>query len=757
MGNKDGDLRKNRQFLLFQYALILFFITILTLSWGLTLTHLQRNQTFVLQGIKKNQTNLSYIISKNLFQVLDQSKAISLIASDWLQGRREGHLENIHPFLSKGQVFKRVVLYNQSGNAVFQSSPSGLEPFGREPQNPLLIKFLQSEKTLEFLPKIDSEDGWQVPLLFKMMDASGTAGVMLLELDLGYFLNLFQDIDIGQSGRIIISTGTGRVLVCFENGGLIVSSDAITNGWGVERPVLTTQTQVDSYPFVVTISQAQTEVLADFQAYRRGQIWLLGSISIVFCFVFFLLIQLLKRRRHDLQTLSGACAENQRLMDKLEVEHQNAVSAASFDALTGLHNRRLFTSLAEHNLIQSRRNGLYLAVLFIDLDRFKPINDSLGHRIGDLLLVAIAQRLKGCIRQSDIVSRFGGDEFVIMLTAMTETTKIAMIVETIIEAISLPCELDGHLVAVSSSVGVAIYPRDGETIDSLILNADAAMYGAKKAGRGRYCFFDASLNRISPQQFELEQRVPAAIRDAEFMLHYQPKIRLEDNRVVGFEALVRWNHPEYGLLYPGDFIDRIEESGLIVDLGRWVLECACRQMVSWREQGMLTVPVAINVSPIEMKNQHYFDDFCSVIESFQLTYSDIHIEITESAIIENPQVVKQNLEALAAKGVELALDDFGKGFSSFDHLRTLPLKMLKIDRSFIKDIRNNNSDNAIVMSAISLAKKINLTVIAEGIETRDQLIHLKLAGCDQVQGYFYSRPVPADQVRDFLTHPLRTM
>ncbi|MEA2059754.1 MAG: GGDEF domain-containing phosphodiesterase [Thermodesulfobacteriota bacterium] len=298
------------------------------------------------------------------------------------------------------------------------------------------------------------------------------------------------------------------------------------------------------------------------------------------------------------------------------------------------------------------------------------------------------------------------------------------------------------------------YPRDGEDIDTLIIHADAAMYKSKKSGRGRYFFF-ASLNTISLEKFELEQRMPTAINDKEFVLYYQPKLRLEDYRVVGLEALIRWQHPDHHLIYPADFIEIAEETGLIVDLDAWVLETACRQMTQWAADGLNPVPISINVSPIELKDRAYSHRFLKVLERYGLSTESIEIEITENTSIEDREMVISNLETLFSKGVKITLDDFGKGFSNLDHIRSLPITSLKIDRSFIKDIFNSENECPIVTSTISLAQKLEMTVVAEGIETHGQLINLKVAGCDEGQGYFFSRPVSEKKIREFIMSPIR--
>jgi predicted signal transduction protein with EAL and GGDEF domain len=378
--------------------------------------------------------------------------------------------------------------------------------------------------------------------------------------------------------------------------------------------------------------------------------------------------------------------------------------------------------------------------------------------VGDLLLRAVARRLTDCTRKSDIVGRIGGDEFVILLAEIPREEDISPVAEKIIDAVSSPYEdLEGHRIVTSPSIGIAVYPRDGSTIESLLLNADAAMYKSKQSGRGRYHFFDVSLNRVSIAKFDLEQRMPAAIEKGEFVLHYQPKIRLADYRVVGLEALVRWQHPDHQLVFPSDFIEIAEETGLIADLGSWVLGAACEQLARWRSSGLDPVPVSINVSPRELTDPAYADRFFTTLARHRTSPRDIEIEITENALIRDRDIVVSNLEILHSKGVTIFLDDFGKGFSSLEYIRSLPIHALKIDRSFVQDIRNSHQDNPIVSSAVILAHKLNLTVVAEGIETHEQLVHLKVLDCDQVQGYFFSRPQPEEIIREFIVSPVRNI
>ncbi len=715
------------------------------------------------------------MLAEHLFQVLDQRQVIELTALKWLYDQRPLalNMNEITGFLYSGRTFTRVVLYDRFGRLYYQSSPGHDVRPEQAAVRQMIDRFSENNQPVCLEPsQYGGEATWQIPIFFPVTKNSEMIGVMLLEMDLGYFLNLLRNIEIGQSGRIIIFNDQGRELARFECGGLAVGDslpeklilrlNAGRSGQGeIHDPVSGTffysYLHVRDYPFIILISQDADDFFSAFEQYRTRMIWSLSILTALCGAGLFYLLNLTERNSQYLEALAASNQKNEDLISKLEKEHQSSTRAASFDSLTELYNRRLFVSLAQKSLAMAKRNKFSYALLFIDLDRFKKINDTLGHRVGDLLLKAVAHRLTDCTRKSDIVGRMGGDEFVILLAEIPKEQDISPVVEKIIAAVSSPYEdLEGHRIVTSPSIGIAVYPRDGSTIESLLLNADAAMYKSKQSGRGRYHFFDVSLNRVSIEKFDLEQRMPAAIEKGEFVLHYQPKIRLSDYRVVGLEALVRWQHPDHQLVFPSDFIEIAEETGLIFDLGAWVLGAACDQFAKWCSDGLKPVPVSINVSPRELMDPAYATTFFTILERHGMSPRDVEIEITENALIRDRDIVVSNLEILHSKDVRIFLDDFGKGFSSLEYIRSLPINALKIDRSFVQDIRNSPQDNPIVSSAIILAHKLNLTVVAEGIETHDQLVHLKVLDCDQVQGYYFSRPQPEEIIREFIVSPVRS-
>lgn len=744
------------------------------LSWGVTHHQLEKNKTALLLGLEREQQNLCSLFAENLYQILEEKQTLALLVFNQLDTNTDTISADISQFLHNKSAFNRIVLYKEKGEPLYQSSPDHRNPYDQGRLRQRIGQTISSGEPL-FLNQMDkgNKNSWQIPLLFPLEAENGGKMVMLLELDIGYLLNLLRDIDIGKTGKIAIYDDKNFHIASFESGGLVsnnapeIPSNCLwlkeSKGMAVfensnGRMCQAAFFKIRDYPLMVLVSQEAEDYLTDFNFYRMQLFRLLGILT-VFCLAgTYLLLKAIDKTHVYLEELTWSNKKNEELIRRLELEHQASTRAASMDALTGLHNRRLFVLLAEKKLSAAKRNILSYAVLFIDLDRFKTINDTLGHRVGDLILKEVAKRLVANTRESDIVSRFGGDEFVVMLSEMSQECNIKVIVEKIITAVSRPYfDIEGQQIHTSPSVGIAVYPRDGNNLEKLLINADAAMYKSKKAGRGEYRFFEASLNTVSLQKFELEQRMPEAIRDDEFICHYQPKIRLSDFRVIGLEALIRWTHPGQQIIYPNDFIDIAEKSGFIGPLGQWTLGHVCRQIGKWQSACITPVPVAINVSPLELQNPKYASLFIKTLKRFETSSEFIEIEIKENAFIEDKAVVIENLKVLSDNGVKISLDDFGKGFATLDNVRSLPINYLKIDRSFIKDICDNSSDNSIVYSTIILAQKLKKEIIAEGVETDYQLRYLKLAGCDHAQGYYFSRPVPEKEILEFLTTPIRNI
>ncbi|MFA6971591.1 MAG: EAL domain-containing protein [Gallionella sp.] len=429
---------------------------------------------------------------------------------------------------------------------------------------------------------------------------------------------------------------------------------------------------------------------------------------------------------------------------------------ANYDVLTGLPNRYLLSDRIEQALSSAQRNQAKVAVMFIDLDRFKNINDSLGHDIGDSLLKLVARRLKACLRRTDTIARQGGDEFVAVLTELGSFDEVIFVAEKMIESLMENFTLEEYQLSITPSIGISIYPEDGETPIELLRNADLAMYRAKDSGRNNFQFYAADMNIKAVQRLKLENSLRSAIVQQQLMVYYQPKVNVLSGKMTGMEALLRWQHPDMGFVSPAIFIPIAEESGLINEIGDWVLRQSCLQARLWQEQGFDIVPVAVNLSARQLKQSNLPEHILTVLRDAGLDARYLVLEITESMLMDMGASGVGALEQLRAAGIKLALDDFGTGYSSLSRLKNLPLDSLKIDQSFVRDIVTDPDDASIVSATAVLAHALNLRVTAEGVETQDQLDFIKSLQCEEYQGYLYSRPVPAVEVAEFLRCSLQS-
>ena len=421
---------------------------------------------------------------------------------------------------------------------------------------------------------------------------------------------------------------------------------------------------------------------------------------------------------------------------------------ARLDPLTGLPNRLLLRERLAEALARFQRNGEPYALLLIDLDRFKPVNDTLGHPIGDLLLAKVADRLRSTVRPTDTVARIGGDEFVILQTGIREAGNTQALARRIVDLISRTYMVDGHLLTIGASVGVAIAPMDGETADKLLKNADLALYRAKLDGRGTYRFFEPEMDARMQARRRLELDMRQALARREFQLHYQPQLQLDGDKLIGCEALIRWKHPERGLVSPLDFIPLAEEIGLIVPIGEWVIRQACRDATTW-PAGM---SVAVNVSPAQFKSDRLVETIISALASSGLSARRLEVEITEGVLLQESEKTLQTLHRLRELGVRVSMDDFGTGYSSLSYLRSFPFDKIKIDRSFVKDLASKPDGDAIIRAIAGLGKSLGMTTVAEGVETPEQMQRIRDEGCTDVQGYLISKPIPADDLLQFLAN-----
>jgi diguanylate cyclase (GGDEF)-like protein/PAS domain S-box-containing protein len=427
---------------------------------------------------------------------------------------------------------------------------------------------------------------------------------------------------------------------------------------------------------------------------------------------------------------------------------------AQHDCLTDLPNRILFSDRLTEAIAMAQRYRRSLAVLYMDVDRFKHVNDSLGHDIGDRLLQSMAARLDQCVRSSDTVSRQGGDEFVILLSEIRHVQDAAFIAQKILTALKTPHRIDQHDLHLTVSIGIASFPDDGQEAEVLMKNADLAMYHAKDNGRNNYQFFQSDMNVRALERQSLETGLRNALERGEFVLYYQPKVNLLTDAIVGVEALIRWHHPQRGLIPPAQFIPVAEECCLIVPIGRWVMLEACRQARAWQDAGLMPLRIAINISAVELRDKDFVANVRSILTETGLEPQRVELELTETFLLQDSKYTSVVLEAIKDLGVGLALDDFGTGYSSLSHLKRYPIDTLKVDRAFVRDITTDADDASIVGAVIGMGKTLLMRVVAEGVETEEQLEFLKRQGCPEAQGYYFSHPVPAGTFTQLLANKM---
>ncbi len=447
--------------------------------------------------------------------------------------------------------------------------------------------------------------------------------------------------------------------------------------------------------------------------------------------------------------------------EHLRRSHEQIAHLAYHDSLTGLPNRRLFGELLENAVAQARRRGVVVALLFLDMDDFKRVNDTLGHPVGDALLSEFAKRLSGVVRDSDLiarnssgcenaVARLGGDEFIVLLPGLNSPLDAAIVAQRVLEHLDEPIVIGGHELPVRASIGITVFPNDGDTVEALIKSADIAMYHAKEQGKHHYAFYTGGMNAALVERMTLEADLRKALLRDEFVLYYQPQVDAWSGRILGVEALLRWTCPERGLVSPAEFIPLAEESGLIVPIGEWVLREACRQNRAWQDAGLAPITVSVNISSRQFNVAGFDPVIRGVLSAEGLDARYLDLELTETAIMRSPATTAQVLDALKALGATISMDDFGTGYSSLGLLKKLPIDRLKIDQSFVRDIAEDADDAAITATIIAMGRSLNLEVIAEGVETAEQLAFLREHGCQRFQGYLVSKPVPAADITALL-------
>lgn len=746
---------------------------VLVMLWYLTVTRIENEKNLAISSSIADSKNVAAIVSANLDEVLGKTLLYSRIGQSMLNGDQYSSAY-LNPLFNGDSAYLRVAMFDAAGHLVYSSARQKEEPELSKLINAGYMTSLTAVRNQNpmIINPPNNRDGysWRVPLLIPLQNGHGELhGFFTAILDLGYFLKTYQEVSVAGSSRIEILNAAGLQLAELSGGILSGGSNFAGQDYalfllsgkgdglihalrpGDEVQHVGVQRRLAHYPLAVVVSRDPEQLLGKlWPAHRQYYLQAIG-ISLAIVLLTFGLINLSHRRRFLYEKLLYSEREKSGLINQLEQEKSRAYQLASHDYLTGIPNRMLFYELASTELSRAKRSRNLYALFFLDLDKFKLINDTLGHAVGDALLQAVAGRLRAALREYDLVARLGGDEFVVMVSELRNEESVAEIADKLVESIRAPYpDLLGKYVETAPSIGIALYPRDGQTIEEMMTNADSAMYTAKTSGTGLYRFYDASLNAIAVRGLELLTRFRQALKENEFCLHYQPKVELQNFRVTGMEALIRWQHPEHGLIYPGEFIGLAEAHDLVVPLGHWIIEAVCRQLAQWRANGAPLLPVAINVSAKQLRDESLIATVRRALRRHDLSPDLLEIEVTESCFIEDVETARATLEKLREEGLKIYLDDYGTGYSGLSHIKTLPVYALKIDRSFISDIRNDNSDGMIVASTVTLARNLGLKVVAEGVETKEQLMHLKVMGCDQVQGFYLQRPVPADQLEAVL-------
>jgi diguanylate cyclase (GGDEF)-like protein len=518
-----------------------------------------------------------------------------------------------------------------------------------------------------------------------------------------------------------------------------IATTLSTNAWdGVRR--YTSASAIYDFPLAVIVGSSADEQLAASRQDMYGYLWRasVGSFLLILTFA------VLGRMSRQL-ALSRQRSAGEQIAHAARVEY-----LAYHDGLTTLPNRRLFSKLLGQSINQAHRYDRHLAVLFLDLDRFKNVNDSLGHEAGDQLLQEVATRLKACLRSSDTVARVGGDEFVALLPELNEEKYVATVAQKILSAVARPFVLLDQEFRVTASIGISTYPQDGLDEQTLIKNADIAMYQAKEKGKNNFQFYSDKLNANSLERRTLESALRHALERNEFQLHYQAKRDIRNGWITGMEALLRWQHPDLGTVAPMQFIPFAEETGLIVPIGKWALRTACLQNVAWQNQGLPHLSMAVNLTARQFFHERLLPDLTAILADTGMDPHLLELEIHESLLMRDVEEALRILSRLKNMRIRIAIDDFGIGYSSLSRLKKFPLDTIKIDRSFIRDVANVAEDKALTEAIIAVGRALSLTVVAQGVETKEQVDFLRQHACDEFQGFYLDRPVAADQIAELL-------
>ena len=494
----------------------------------------------------------------------------------------------------------------------------------------------------------------------------------------------------------------------------------------------TAVSQLYDFPLAVVLGLSEQEQMQKVSQLKRVYLLRASVASVAITLIVIVLLRLSLQLKH-----SRNSALEEHIVHAKKIEH-----LAFHDSLTGLPNRSFFSQLLSQGIAESKRYERCFALLFLDLDRFKIINDTLGHDAGDELLKEVARRLTEALRETDTVARLGGDEFVVLLPEMNDEKQLSAVAKKILSTVGRPFHLAGQDLRVTVSIGISVFPTDGEDEQTLVKNADIAMYHAKEGGKNNFCFYSDELSADSLERLALESSLRVALDRNEFVLHYQEKHDLRSGEITGAEALLRWQHPTLGLIQPKQFLPLAEDTGLIIPIGRWVIEAACKQANRWLEEGLAPRCISVNLTERQFKDAHLLDDIASILHTTAINPTQLELEITESVLLSNFDRALETLSKIKKMGVRIAIDNFGTSYTSLSTLDKFHFDTLKIDGSVIRDIANEPSDKQLTEAIISVGRTMAMTIVAEGVETREQADFLLASSCDQVQGFYYNKPTP---------------
>jgi diguanylate cyclase (GGDEF)-like protein len=735
------------------FAILGFGAALIVLLWAFALERISYERAHAIQNVVAINDNLVGALEEHVLRTVQGIDQLTLYLK--YQYERRGVdsidirlLNTNHTGLNA--VYTSFGIADEHGRGVFASPEVPFNVTDREyfpdhrdnPQlalrigTPLTSK-LTGLEVLHFTRRIDKANG-------------SFGGVVVMAANPAYFTDFYHHINVGRDGIILLAGLDGIVRARRANGenssgrdissrNLFVQLKVAPKGHYVSRGFIdgtsryVSYRSVSGYPLVVAVGTSTEESLASFAERKRN--YLMGSaVATLLIGLFTAGLVYFWARQRRVRKLSEARLHYQ----------------AHYDELTDLPNRALLYDRLSQCISHARRKGFSVGVLFIDLDGFKPVNDTLGHPVGDALLRQVAERLRGCVRDQDTVARLGGDEFVIILAELTEAQDGGVVARKISGVVAEPFDVRGHEIFVTASIGISTFPGAGENAQALISNADAAMLKAKEAGRNAFKFYTAEMNERAMEQLLMERDLRRALDRKEFLLHYQPKLDLKTGLVSGLEALIRWHRPDVGLIPPVQFIPILENTGLIVPVGEWVIVAACVQLREWIDDGVRVVPVAVNLSA----KQFLHHDICQSIQRGLLLHGIppqlLEIEITETAALKDVQKAAAILRELRSLGLKIAIDDFGTGYSSLGYLKNLPVDALKLDRSFVSGLPEDQESIAIARAVIGVAHSMDLRVVAEGVETLAQRNFLAYHGCHEIQGYLLSRPLAASDCRAFL-------